>query len=45
MFINQILHRVIGYPMQLRENYKEKQLLKKKNSRLAKFLKTTRAIR
>jgi hypothetical protein len=45
MFIKKILHRVIGYPIKLRENHKEKQLLKKKNSQLAKFLKATRSIR
>lgn len=45
MFIKKILYQVLRYPRKLREHYQEKQLLKKKNSRLAKLLDISRTIK
>lgn len=45
MFIKKLLQRVIGYRMRLRRKEQEKQLIKDKNSRLAKLLNVTRTIK
>lgn len=38
MFIR-LLHQVIHYPLQLRENYKKRKLLKKKDKKFAEIMK------
>ncbi len=45
MFIKKLLQRVIGSRMRLRRKEQEKQLIKNKNSRLAKLLNVTRNIK
>jgi len=45
MFIKKLLQRVIDYRMRLRRKEQEKQLVKDKNSRLAKLLNVTRTIK
>lgn len=45
MFIKKLLQRVIGYRMRLQRKEQEKQLIKNKNSRLAKLLNVTRTIK
>lgn len=42
MIITRLLHKVIRYPVYLRENYKKKKLIRTNNQKLAKFVKVTR---
>ncbi len=39
MFIVKLLHEVIRYPVQLRQNYKERKLLKKRDKKFADIMK------